>query len=155
MDQKVSATFEPLEHPGHLVRRLHQISVSVFLESTSAYDVTHLQFASLQAINAFPGIDQAKLGRLVATDRQTTSVVVKKLLERGLVDRKEKNKRTYALFVTGPARALLKVIEEHVPEIDNKILQALSDEEREDFMRLLRKVVSSGNELSRAPFEQP
>jgi DNA-binding MarR family transcriptional regulator len=143
--------FEPPAHPGYLVRRLHQICVSVFLDISSEYGLTHIQYAALQAVQFAPGIDQARLGRLIATDRQTTSNVVSRLSEKGLLQRKQKDKRTNALYLTGSAKALIRVMQPHVPEIDDTILKPLSATERTVFMRLLTKLVSANNDLSRAP----
>src|ERR1700691_3289628 len=113
--------FEPPEHPGHLVRRLHQICVSVFLDKSSEYGLTHIQYAALQAIQFAPGIDQARLGRLIAIDRNTTSTVVTRLSEKGLLRREQKDKRTNALYLTGAAKAMILVMQPHVPEIDDTI----------------------------------
>jgi DNA-binding MarR family transcriptional regulator len=146
-----NAVFEPMKHPGHLVRRLHQICVSVFLTKSREYDLTHLQYAALLAVKFAPGIDQAKLGGLIAIDRQTTSYVVSRLAEKGLLQRKQKNKRTNALYLTGPARALIRVMQQHEPEIDEMILKPLDEAERAIFMQLLLKLVNANNELSRAP----
>jgi DNA-binding MarR family transcriptional regulator len=143
--------FEPMGHPGHLVRRLHQICVSVFLEKSSQYGLTHLQFAALLAIEYAPGIDQGRLGKLIAIDRQTTSNVVGRLSEKGLLDKRRKDRRTNALYLTGPGRALIHVMQPYVPEIDDTILKPLSDPEREMFMKLLAKLVHDNNGLSRAP----
>lgn len=146
-----SLKFEPLEHPGHLVRRLHQICVSVFLTQVKEFDITHMQYAALHALEFAPGIDQASLGRLIATDRQTTSYVVRKLTEKGLILKKQKNKRANSLFLTGASRAVLKAIEEIAPVIDDIILCPLDESERTEFMNLLTKLVNKNNNLSRAP----
>jgi DNA-binding MarR family transcriptional regulator len=148
---KGRGAFEPPQHPGHLVRRLHQICVSVFLEKSGEYGLTHIQYAALQAVQFAPGIDQARLGKLIATDRQTTSVVVSRMADKGLLDRRQKDKRTHALYLTGAAKALIRVMQPHVPDIDETILKPLSAKERVTFMRLLAKIVRANNDLSRAP----
>jgi len=147
--------FEAFDHPGHLVRRLHQICVSVFLEKSSEFGLTHIQYAALKAVEYAPGIDQARLGKLIAIDRQTTSNVVNRLSDKGLLERKKKDKRTNALYLTGPARALIKVMMGHAPEIDEIILKPLTAEERVVFMNLLSKLVNVNNDLSRAPQSTP
>jgi DNA-binding MarR family transcriptional regulator len=147
--------FAPLDHPGHLVRRLHQICVSVFLDKSSEYGLTHIQYAALLAVQFAPGIDQGRLGKLIAIDRQTTSNVVNRLSEKGLLERKQKDKRTNALFLTGAAKALIRVMQQHEAEIDETILKPLSTKERLAFMKLLTKLVSANNDLSRAPQSAP
>ena len=138
-------------HPGHLIRRLNQISVSIFLTEAKEYDLTHIQYASLTVIAANAGIDQSNLGRLVAIDRQTVSTVVRRLCEKGLVRREQKDGRSGALFVTGSAKALIKVLSARLPVVDQLLLEPLSPEEQDIFMELLTKVVNGNNSLSRAP----
>ena len=36
--------------PGHLVRRMQQIAVAIFLQETEASGITPVQFAALQAV---------------------------------------------------------------------------------------------------------
>lgn len=148
---ELETTFEPTNHPGHLVRRLHQICVAVFLDAAKDYDLTHVQFAALLAVERFPDIDQTSVAKLVALDRQTTSNVMTRLIAKGLIERRQKDKRTSALRITGAAKALIDVMQPRVQSIDDTILGPLSDAEREAFMLLLRKVVGSNNALSRAP----
>ncbi|HTU09596.1 MAG TPA: MarR family winged helix-turn-helix transcriptional regulator [Allosphingosinicella sp.] len=140
-----------LYRPGPLVRRLHQIAVSVFLTHAKEFDLTPIQYGSLQLVETFPGIHQAGLGKLLALDRQTVSNVVQRLVDKGLLDRRERNARTSALYSTGAARALTRVMHERLQVVDEIILGPLDGEERETFMRLLLKLVESNNELSRAP----
>lgn len=145
------ATFEPMNHPGHLVRRLHQICVAVFLDAAKQYNLTHVQFAALMAIQRFPGIDQTRMGKLIALDRQTTSNVLTRLNDKGLIEKKQKDKRTNALYLTGGGRGLIDAMQPRIQGIDEVILQPLAPAERHTFMALLKKLVGDNNELSRAP----
>lgn len=145
------STFEPMNHPGHLVRRLHQICVAVFLDAAKDYNLTHVQFAALMAVQRFTGIDQTRMGKLIALDRQTTSNVLTRLADKGLVERRRKDKRTNALYLTGGGRALIDAMQSRIQGIDDVILQPLSHSERHTFMTLLKKLVGDNNELSRAP----
>jgi DNA-binding MarR family transcriptional regulator len=141
-----------LDHPGHLIRRLHQISVSVFTKAAEEYDVTQVQYAALTVVELLPGVDQSRLGNAVALDRQTISNVVQRLCEKGLLERRQKNKRTNALFLTGASRALLRVVRNKIGKVDDTLLAPLTDRERDQFMKSLRKLVNSNNKLSRAPY---
>ncbi len=87
-----------LEMPGHLIRRLHQISFALFVDQAKAFDITPVQYAALAAINNHPGIDQTTLSNVIAFDRTTIGDVVgrlekKKLIKRlnGAVDRRTKS----------------------------------------------------------------
>jgi len=140
-----------MKHPGHLARRLHQICVAVFLDAAKDYNLTHIQFATLLAIERFPGIDQTRVAKLVALDRQTASNVLTRLNQNGLIERTRKDKRTNALQITGAGRALIDVMQPRIRGIDDIILGPLSTSEREVLMVLLQKLVNSNNDLSRAP----
>jgi len=150
-DASALAQEEVMAHPGHLVRRLHQISVSVFLAAARDGDVTQVQFGTMAAVDCYPGIDQTSLGKVVALDRQTISNVIQRLVAKGLVDRQKKDKRTSALFLTGAGRDLLHATRERIGGVDALILQPLTEAEQHVFMTLLRKLVDDNNTLSRAP----
>ena len=75
--------------PGHLIRRLNQISTGLFLERMNSLGLTltPVQFAVLSALRLHPGIDQATVAGLVAYDRATIGKVIDKLENRGLLAR--------------------------------------------------------------------
>jgi DNA-binding MarR family transcriptional regulator len=144
---------EIYEKPGHLIRRLHQISTSIFIEQAKSFDLTQVQYATLVALEHCPGIDQAQLGKAVALDRTTGSVVVRRLVEKGLIDRKKRNGRKSALYLTGAGRGLIQAMRARMGAVDRLLLKPLSQEERGVFMQLLVKIVLGNNELGRAPHD--
>ena len=68
-----------LEMPGHLIRRLQQISFALFLDQAKEFDITPVQYAALVAINNHPGIDQTALCNIIAFDRSTIGDVMGRL----------------------------------------------------------------------------
>ncbi|MDZ4292289.1 MAG: MarR family winged helix-turn-helix transcriptional regulator, partial [Hydrogenophaga sp.] len=54
--------------PGHAIRRLHQISVGIFLQEAGDLGITPVQYAALQVVGNQPGIDQRTLARTIALD---------------------------------------------------------------------------------------
>ena len=68
-----------IEMPGHLIRRLHQISFALFLDQAKAFAVTPVQYAALVAIDRHHGIDQTTLCSIIAFDRTTIGGVVGRL----------------------------------------------------------------------------
>lgn len=142
--------------PGHLIRRLHQISVSVFTErmTQEGFDFTPVQFAVFSALKANPGIDQATLAGLIAYDRVTIGGVIDRLETRELVRREvsENDRRARQLFLTTEGIWTFKKLLPVVEELQEDILVGLSKAERNQLMKLMRKATDAGNELSRAPF---
>ena len=52
---------EIYSRPGHLIRRLQQIAVAIFLEETAQFDITPVQYSALLAVRNHNGLDQTTL----------------------------------------------------------------------------------------------
>ncbi len=142
--------------PGHLIRRLQQIAVAIFVAETKSYDVTPVQYASLLAVKLHPGIDQTTLMEAVAFDLSTIGEVVGRLEGKGLVKRlvSPKDRRAKVLYITAAGRRLLAQIEPSIEAAQRRILAPLPRAERASFMRALRHLVEANNELSRVPLRR-
>ena len=73
--------------PGHLIRRLSQISMALFIEEAGELGVTARQFAALNMIAETPDIDQVRLSQMIAMDKTTIVKVIDRLVEKGLITR--------------------------------------------------------------------
>jgi len=129
--------------PGHLIRRLHQISTHVFMTRTkeAGFDLTSVQFAALEAIRRSPGIDQAGLAEAVAKDRATIGAVADRLEQKGLVSRKVnlRDKRARKLTLTDEGMALVASLSPIVEKLQKEILPGLTDAEYQMFIELAAK----------------
>ena len=141
--------------PGHLIRRLQQISMSVFADRMKAhgFDLTSPQFAALSMLRTHQRIDQATLAGLIAYDRPTIGGVVDRLVSKGLVKRETstRDRRSKSLTLTEDGEAVLTKLLPIVKEIQDEILPGLTESERREFIRLAEKAADAGNALSRAP----
>ncbi|SMF47292.1 DNA-binding transcriptional regulator, MarR family [Xaviernesmea oryzae] len=144
--------------PGHLARRFQQIAVAVFHAEVeeAGYDLTPVQYAALAAISTNPGIDQITLAGLIAYDRTTITGVVDRLAQKGLVARNpsSRDRRARELQITDAGRQTLAGITPAVEAAQKTMVRGLTAEETEELMRLLRKAIAAGNELSRAPLRE-
>ena len=142
--------------PGHLMRRCQQIAVSVFLDECRSWDLTPLQFAILVELKRQGPDDQVGLGGALALDRTTISVVVRKLEERGLVERttSEKDRRSKPVSITAKGIDLISDILPAAESAQERMLAPLSVSERTQFMRLLGKMANGNNSESRAPLKR-
>src|SRR6516164_9772415 len=141
--------------PGHLARRFQQIAVAVFLAEVegAGFDLTPVQYAALAAISANPALDQITLAGLIAYDRTTITGVVDRLVQKGLVVR-QTSSRDRELKITDEGRKTLRKITPAVEAAQRIMLRGLTDKEADELMRLLRKAIAAGNELSRAPLRE-
>jgi MarR family transcriptional regulator, temperature-dependent positive regulator of motility len=150
-----NAVTETHDMPGHLARRFQQIAVAVFLAEVEAagYDLTPVQYAALAAVGANPGIDQVTLAGLIAYDRTTITGVVDRLVQKGLVVRREssRDRRARELRVTDQGRRTLRGATPAVEAAQEIMVRGLTEREAKELVRLLQKAIAAGNELSRAP----
>ena len=147
------------DKPGHLARRFQQIAVAIFHAEVEAagHDLTPVQYAALSTITTHPGIDQVTLAGLIAYDRTTITGVVDRLVQRGFVVRESSStdRRARLLQITDQGRRTLGEIEPAVAAAQRIMLRGLTADETDVFMRLLRKAIDAGNDLSRAPLRRP
>lgn len=145
--------------PGHLIRRLNQISVALFSKrmAGAGLTLTPVQYAVISGIRAHPDVDQATLAGLVAYDRATLGKVIDRLETRALVRRttSPSDRRAKALTLTDAGRALLDIADPHVRAFQPDILAGLDETERAEFLAMLSKITLAGNKRSRAPLKPP
>ena len=139
--------------PGYYIRRLHQISVAIFLQQTEAFGITPVQYAALQTVGNSPHIDQRTLARTIGLDTSTIAGVIDRLESRGLLVRSAstEDRRVRQLTLTDAARQLLAEVAPAMLKAQQLILEPLAQEEQAVFTRLLRRLVTKNNDLSRAP----
>src|SRR6185436_20804908 len=91
--------------PGFMIRRAHQIAVSMFLEETGALGITNRQYGIMLVLKHRPGIDQITVAKLLGLDRSTTGMVLGTLEKAGLIGRSvgktDRRKRSLALTPEG------------------------------------------------------
>jgi DNA-binding MarR family transcriptional regulator len=139
--------------PGHLIRRLNQISVAMFLEEIGHLDLTPRQYAALNMIKEIPNIDQASLCNMIAMDKTTIVKVIDRLVEKGLITRtrSDTDRRTNWLAITDAGNETIKQVVPLLDRSDHRILAPLSREDRVRFMEMLTQLVHVNNIYSRAP----
>ncbi|MFO1218649.1 MAG: MarR family transcriptional regulator [Burkholderiaceae bacterium] len=146
-------TVDLAAQPGHLIRRLQQIAVAVFLQETGVSALTPVQFAALQSVANQPGLDQRSLARLIGLDTSTVAGVIDRLEARALLARSasDTDRRVRLLTLTPQGAAALADVLPAMKRAQERILSPLARADRRTFMRLLKTLVESNNELSRAP----
>jgi MarR family transcriptional regulator, lower aerobic nicotinate degradation pathway regulator len=127
--------------------------VAVFLQEAEPYGVTPVQCAAMITVSKGSGMDQRTLARTIGFDTSTIAGVIDRLEARGLVRRSLSalDARVRLITLTEEGRALLERLMPSVMRAQQRMLEPLSKVERMEFMRMLRKLVASNNDLSRAP----
>jgi DNA-binding MarR family transcriptional regulator len=150
MPRKADAVFNK---PGHLIRRLQQIAVAIFMAETKKFDITPVQYSALLAVEMHPEIDQTSLVNIIAFDRSTIGSVVSRLEGKKWIKRATgaDDRRTMRLTITPQGRKVLREIDASVASAQRLILAPLRPAERPVFMNMLKRLVRINNPLSRAP----
>ncbi|MDR3453288.1 MAG: MarR family transcriptional regulator [Rhodoferax sp.] len=138
------------EHaPGHLIRRAHQRAVAIFMEETSEFDVTPVQFAILNALIDQPGEDQITLAGRVAFDAATSGSVISRLEAKGWIRREPDagDKRRKLLWVTPDGERAVQQMKRAVRKVQARIVDRLDAQEHQQLIALLRKLVTDPDAL--------
>jgi DNA-binding MarR family transcriptional regulator len=144
----MAKSFNFTEAPGHLIRRAHQLAVAIFMEETTAFDATPVQFAILNALIDQPGEDQITLSGRVAFDPATLGSVIGRLEAKGWVRRAADpaDRRRKLLWIT-PAGAQIAVqMKRAVSRAQQRIVGPLDQDEQAQLGLLLGKLIA-GHEV--------
>ena len=144
-----------LDMAGHLIRRLHQQSTQRFAQHTQAggFDLTPVQFAALDAIQAHPGSDQSYVAEAIGYDRATIGGVMDRLEKKGWISRivSTRDRRARELSLTPQGREILSTLSPIVQGLQAGILHPLSEAEQQFFIHLMRRVVWQSDPQDTSP----
>ena len=129
--------------PGHLLRRAHQRSEELFTAAVGADGLTRQQVAVLVTACQNPATSQADLVARTGIDKNTMAEMVKRLTERGLLQRKrgELDARTNMVSATPAGIRLLRKALPNVQRVQKQILDPLPAELRPVFQHCLRLII--------------
>ena len=131
------------EQTGHLIRRAHQRASSILLSEMEGEQLTPAQGFALIRLYERGKLSQNHLGRLAAMDPSTIQGVVRRLTERGLVERVPDpgDRRRITLSLTRSGTSVAQRLVKRVARADQTFLGPLSVRERQLFLGLLRRLV--------------
>jgi len=137
--------------PGFLVRRLNQIHYALFYEECKSQNITPVQYGVLTALSLSPWLDQTAVGNKLGLDRTTTADVIKRLQERGLVDRRvnPNDNRSRQAVITQEGLRIMGLLQDGMARAQERLLEPLTPRNRQIFMKLLSTLVEANNQYSR------
>ncbi|WP_431284337.1 MarR family winged helix-turn-helix transcriptional regulator [Humitalea sp. 24SJ18S-53] len=143
--------------PGFLIRRLHQISVAIFLEEMQDLSLTPVQFGALTVIANRPGIEQSMIGEELGLDRVNVGDVVVRLIKNGLAIREvsQRDRRFKEVFLTPEGMKLAAEGAKRLKRIQERLLGPLNESQRETFLELVMLMITASNSLGRATLRLP
>jgi MarR family transcriptional regulator, temperature-dependent positive regulator of motility len=128
----------------HLIHRAEQCAADLFARITPKGMLTPRQFAILLAIENNEGISQTGLVEVTGIDRSTLADIMRRMIEKGLVQRRRTNAdaRTYAVRLTRRGSSTLRKMRPYAEEVDRQIVHALPEEYRDMFLTVLNRLIS-------------
>ena len=130
------------DQAGHLLRRAHQRHSAIFQATIGDDQLTPLQFAALMKLSDVAETSQNLLGRMTAMDAATMQGVIKRLIARGLIERRpdDVDRRRLLLTLSEDGAKLVRELGAHGRAITEQTLEPLSTSERETFLNLLKRL---------------
>jgi MarR family transcriptional regulator, lower aerobic nicotinate degradation pathway regulator len=141
-----------MHSPGFLIRRLHQIHLSLFVEEAASLDITPVQLGVLAAVAKQGGRDQSAIAEEIGVDRATLASVAARLEAGGLIRRtvSRSDQRQKLLHLTAKGKAILSKMQKPVSRASERTMAPLDPTEQELFLSLLAILVDGGNGHARA-----
>jgi DNA-binding MarR family transcriptional regulator len=138
---KEAETYRLEEQVGYILRQAYQRHAAIFAERIPE-QLTTTQFATLVRLEDVGPCSQNELGRLTAMDGATIKGVTDRLIQRGFVaatvDPEDGRRRMLAL--TSDGRDVVMRAIPIATEITAQTLDPLSEDERAQFVGLLKKL---------------
>jgi DNA-binding MarR family transcriptional regulator len=142
---KKSDDFDIEKSLGFLLAKCHQKAFQIFREKLLPHNLTPPQFAALAFLWKKDGQSQIQLGTAMEMDRTTTSGVIDRLENQGLVKRRHHtDRRVFMIYLTEAGRELEHTLSRLSLEASSEVASNLSEKEKEDLLVLLKKIRGEG-----------
>jgi DNA-binding MarR family transcriptional regulator len=150
--KKADGGFDLSQAPSHLLRRCVQYANDLFSQEPGASDLTKQQYTVLSAVEQNEGMSQTDLVNITGIDRSTLAEMIRRMIEKGLLDRErtESDQRANAVRIAPGGRKALRSARTASERVEKTLLAGLSSADRSKFVRMLTTVVSQAetNELN-------
>lgn len=132
--------------PIHLLHRAGQCAGDIFQTEMGGGDLTPRQYAVLLTVSLNEGLSQTHLVEKTGIDRSTLADIVRRMLKKGLLQRRrtKEDARAYAVKLTEEGWKALKAADPVAKRVDERILTVLPGQQQRDrFMQDLNAIVEA------------
>jgi DNA-binding MarR family transcriptional regulator len=138
--------------PIHLLHRAGQCASDIFQDEMGIGDLTPRQYAILVTVSQNEGVSQTHLVEKTGVDRSTLADIVRRMLKKGLLQRRrtKEDARAYSVKLTEEGWRVLKAADPLAKRVDDKILAVLPGQQRERFLQDLNLIVQALGSLESA-----
>ncbi|RNL85893.1 MarR family winged helix-turn-helix transcriptional regulator [Halostreptopolyspora alba] len=130
--------------PSWLITQLAVHARRLVFDGFTAAGARGYHYRILAALHEFGPASQAELGRRCRIDRSDLVAAVNELVEQGFVDRSPdpNHGRRNRVTLTGDGARQLRRMDEVLDQVQDDLLEPLSDEERRTLTRLLSRALA-------------
>jgi DNA-binding MarR family transcriptional regulator len=134
----------------HLLHRAGQSADETFARIVGR-ELTPRQFAILAAVAEANGINQVGIVEATGIDRSSTAELVRKLQQRGFVQRRRdrRDTRSYIVTLTPKGRELVERLRPTVARVDETVLEGLARADRTRLLEALAQIALNAPRLGR------
>jgi len=131
--------------PLHLLHRAGQRAGDIFQAEMAARDLTPRQYAVLVTVAEHEGLSQTHLVDKTGIDRSTLADIIRRMLRKGLLQRRrtKEDARAYSVKLTEEGRRVLRAAEPLAQRVDERVLSALPDPKRTQFLQDLSLIIEA------------
>jgi DNA-binding MarR family transcriptional regulator len=129
---------------SYAIARLHQRVFAGVTESVAPHGLTTLQFTTLSVLHRHGApLSTSQLARRAFMTPQSMSEVIHALERKGLIKRNPhpNHRRTLPAALTAKGRRVLAACEEAVSELESRMLEGFSDNDREQLLEMIKAAV--------------
>ncbi len=139
-----------LEHflPYRLSVLSNQVSRSIAHTYEQRFDLGVTEWRLIAILGRFPGISATEVAGKSAMDKVAVSRAVRRLEEAGRIERRanRNDRRAKHLYLSRDGQAVYEAIAPAALACEKRLLEALSPKEREQFDRLVHKLLVASRE---------
>jgi DNA-binding MarR family transcriptional regulator len=141
--RKTANGFDLSQAPSHMLRRCVQYANDLFSRETGMSDLTKQQFTVLAAVEQNEGASQTDLVALTGIDRSTLAEMIRRMIDKGLLDRErtESDQRANAVHVAAAGRKALRAARTANEKVEKALLASLPAADRARLIKLLIMIV--------------
>lgn len=131
--------------PLHLLHRAGQRAGDIFQAEMATGDLTPRQYAVLVTVAQNEGLSQTNLVEKTGIDRSTLADIIRRMLKKGLIQRKrtKEDARAYAVKLTDHGRQILSAAEPLAQRVDERVLSVLPGAQRDQFLADLSLIIEA------------
>jgi DNA-binding MarR family transcriptional regulator len=128
---------------GFLSRRMNSLASAIFTEESDQTDVTAMQMGVLLTVYQADLISLRDLARQMHVDRSTLQELVKRMVNRGLLHRRNPahDKRTHELWLTAEGIEHVRRYLHAMSRVQVRLFEGISEEDQKVILRVTKAIL--------------